>query len=57
MDCGFSIGTQISYNTQEMSEISVSSKIDQTALTDSLLIATAEEIVLNFSLVLLVDPF
>ena len=37
-DCGFSIGTWMSYNTQEMSEIRVSSKIDRTALTDTLLI-------------------
>ena len=36
MDCGFSIGTWMSYNTQEMSEIRVSSIIDQTALTEPL---------------------
>ena len=36
MDCGFSIGTRMSYNTQEMSEIRVSSIIDQTALSETL---------------------
>ena len=39
-DCSFSIGTWTSYNTQEMSEIRVSSKIkskiDRTALTETL---------------------
>ena len=35
-DCCFSIGTWMSYNTQETSEIRVTSKIDRTALTETL---------------------
>ena len=35
-DCGFSIGTWMSYNTRETSEIRVSSKIDRIALTETL---------------------
>ena len=33
---GFSIDTWMSYNTQEMSEIRVLSKIDRAALTETL---------------------
>ena len=34
--CGFNIGTWMSYKTQEMSEIRVSSKIDRSAFTETL---------------------
>jgi len=35
VDCGFSIGTWKSFNTQEMSEIYFSSQIDQTTLRET----------------------
>ena len=38
----------MSHNTQEMSEIRVSSKIDQTALTDTLLISAYDALRISF---------